>query len=1246
MPNQDIRDYIQRFIGIRASEENIESGKEIYNYGNVQLTYKNKIADAWHFSVEEDGKKHTVIAKNLQAKDLNISCTCAFKWGSICSHAVACLMFISDEEEGASIRAQNDESNRANLRTALGYRLDDYSYISLDDIADHTSRSIANEILHSPQEIYPGIVKIKKGDIVFHFNDYNRDVEVRILYRNEKVYISSGANIGTPKLNRIEAFTLKMIALSPNPDLFHIVFDKGLESKEKEVLLSYGFDEDVNFKDFFFHGFSRERGLYVSPKSDQMGILPVKETFKHPFMIFVENVNNEVVNLENIPRANKERMMGFVIELPDDATPDVDDYDFYEQNFDLEVYPIVGKPNKSHSFLNSNFEKYDEFNPEHRVQITSNAEKVLEGIKVFDESDDGKKEYLSLRHLMHLLSNERFVYVKRGGDFKLKKSDLQQVSVSKKLIEAKYQAFEDDFFVGLRLNMQIGDKILSPEEFSQEEKERFLYLKGDKIYVPQTYSVAEHIISWDQEVKMVKAHKDNFIREVIFPLSRNFEVDLNGIIDNLDKLELDFRKKQVYLSEQFDYLIITPQVEYQHGVSVMLSHAGNVLVETEEGISEYVRNFDLEDDFIQSLAALHPAFEDQVDDKRFYIHYDDFTKDMWFYRFFDEMQNQEVEVFGLKDLKNFKYSPFQGKVSTAITSGQDWFEVDVKIMFGDTSIGLKDIKKAILNQQKYVQLKDGSVGLLPKEWFHKLEKYFRHGEIVGDKLAVSKLRFGIIDELFDNISDEAVLNEIAEKRQRMAQFTEITKTEVPQEITADLRSYQKEGLNWLNFLDEMGWGGILADDMGLGKTLQVLTFLQHLVKKDTKPNLVVVPTTLLFNWENELKKFAPELKAYYHYGVNRERENFVFEDYNIVFTSYGVLLRDVEFLSQFSFNYLILDESQAIKNPSSRRFKAVNLIKAKNRIALSGTPIENSTFDLYAQMTFVNRGIFGSMGSFKQNFSNAIDKEGNENIAAELQRMINPFILRRTKERVANELPPKTEDVIYCEMDRDQRKVYDAYRNEFREKLLGRIEQDGIGKSKLMVLEGLTRLRQICDSPLLLNDDTIGTSESVKINEIVQHITDKTAKHKILVFSQFVKMLGLVKAELSKRNIEFEYLDGQSSTIQREKSVNNFQDNSNLRVFLISLKAGGTGLNLTAADYVYLLDPWWNPAVENQAIDRCYRIGQDKKVFAYRMICKNTVEEKILQLQGKKKKIAGEIVQTDENMMKNLDAEDIRSLFS
>lgn len=478
------------------------------------------------------------------------------------------------------------------------------------------------------------------------------------------------------------------------------------------------------------------------------------------------------------------------------------------------------------------------------------------------------------------------------------------------------------------------------------------------------------------------------------------------------------------------------------------------------------------------------------------------------------------------------------------------------------------------------------------------------------------------------------------------QFTEIAKTNVPKQIKATLRPYQKEGLNWLNFLDQMQWGGILADDMGLGKTLQMLTFLQQQVNKKKAPSLVVVPTTLLFNWENEIKKFAPKLKALYYYGTDREKDTKLFSNYHLVFTTYGILLRDIEILSKYKFNYAILDESQAIKNPASRRYKAANLINAQNRIALTGTPIENSTFDLFAQMSFANRGFFGGAKAFKDNYSTPIDKDGNELISSELHQIIHPFVLRRTKEKVASELPAKTEDIIYCEMETRQRKIYDAYRNEYRNQLLNKIEDDGMGKSKMMVLEALTRLRQICDSPQLLNADDVSENESIKTKEICRHITNKTGKHKILVFSQFVGMLSIIKSELKRLNIEFEYLDGKCSTKQREQSVNNFQNNDDLRVFLISLKAGGTGLNLTAADYVYIVDPWWNPAVESQAIDRCYRIGQDKKVFAYRMICKNTVEEKILQLQNKKKKVASDIIQTDENIMKKLNIEDIKSLFA
>jgi SNF2 family DNA or RNA helicase len=751
--------------------------------------------------------------------------------------------------------------------------------------------------------------------------------------------------------------------------------------------------------------------------------------------------------------------------------------------------------------------------------------------------------------------------------------------------------------------------------------------------------------NFKQGMKMVKEHKETFYQQVIKPLSKDFELVFDKGVYRHNKIELDYKKEQIYISEKDDYIIIKPQVVYDNNVSVLLMHNGNYIKKDDSGsINEYVRNTELESVFLEQIAALHPDFQDQKANNFFYLHIDKFTKDLWFYKFFDKLNAADVEIFGLKELKKLKYSPYKGKVSFGIRSGQDWFDVSINVSFGNNKVSLSDIKKAVVNQQKYIQLKDGSVGILPEEWLHKFEKYFRNGNVQKNELRISKLRFSIIDELFDNIDDEKLLKELAQKKKRISNFTQISKTKVPDEIKAELRPYQKEGLNWLNFLDEMKWGGILADDMGLGKTLQILTFIQHISKSDKTPNLIVIPTTLLFNWKAEIEKFAPKIKSYFHYGIDRQKDTKNFKAKNIIFTSYGIMMRDIEYLKDFLFNYVILDESQAIKNPTSRRYKAANLLQAKNKIAMTGTPIENSTFDLFAQMNFVNPGIFGSIKSFKENYSNPIDKEGNEMVANELQKVIHPFVLRRTKENVAKELPPKVEDIIYCEMEPAQRQVYDAYRNTYRNKLLKQVEEKGIGQSKMMVLEALTRLRQICDSPALI-DEVDYDEKSIKIKEIVEHIIHKTAKHKVLIFSQFVKMLGLIKEELIRLNIPFEYLDGKSSFSQREQSVNSFQNDPNLRVFLISLRAGGTGLNLTAADYVYIMDPWWNPAVENQAIDRTYRIGQDKSVFAYRMICKNTVEEKILDLQAKKIKIATDIIHTDENIMKNLSVTDINDLF-
>ncbi|MFW5831853.1 MAG: SNF2-related protein, partial [Prolixibacteraceae bacterium] len=1039
---------------------------------------------------------------------------------------------------------------------------------------------------------------------------------------------------------------LKLIANSPMPNLLDEVFSGRILASQKEKLTRFGLPENTDFNEYFTYIFTEKDGLMYYPSKKGVGLLPVTEERNNPVTRLLEELNSEKLFPTELPKKTDQRELGFVLKKGYRYFTSYNDDYFEDDDERYEIVPIAGKPKKNDpTRLAAYIKEYDEEMDERFIiRKSENAKKLL---RIIDELNDGKgNDFQLIKRGFELLRNEKYVYGLTNDVGKIRKKDLTDITLSTEPADVVFEVSKKKEFLTLDLKIKLGEELIKRKVFQSKPADNYIFTSGTTYYFARSEKVAQTIAEFPEIIKMVASFKDQFFKNVVEPVSKNFEIQFKNGTFKSETVELDFHKKQLFLSEHEDYVVFTPRVEYDNNVSAVLNSTGNILVKNGDTITEYRRNFELENDFLDSLAELHAGFEDQKSRKQFYLHYSDFTKDLWFYRFFDQLQILNVEVFGLKELKNFRYSPYKGKISTSVTSGQDWFEVDISVRFGDNRVTLNDIKKAVLNKQRYIQLKDGSAGILPSEWFHKLEKYFRNGEIKKDKLEISKLRFSLIDELFDNIDDTGVLQEIAEKRQRLKNFTSINETCVPKQIKAGLRHYQKEGLNWLNFLDEMQWGGILADDMGLGKTLQVLAFLQQQAEKNMGASLIVVPTTLLFNWENELKKFAPKLKALYYYGNDRQKNTADFTNYDLVFTTYGILLRDIEILSGFRFNYAVLDESQAIKNPASHRYKAACLINARNKIALTGTPIENSTFDLFAQMNYANRGFLGGVQKFRENYSTPIDKNENEVIAAELNKIINPFVLRRTKEMVASELPDKTENIMYCEMENEQRRVYDAYRNEYRNRLLNKIEEEGIGKSKMMVLEALTRLRQICDSPLLLNSDEIAETQSVKIKELTRHISHKTGSHKILIFSQFVKMLGLIRDEMSKLNIEYEYLDGQSSSKQREQSVKNFQEDENLRVFLISLKAGGTGLNLTAADYVFIVDPWWNPAVENQAIDRCHRIGQDKKVFAYRMICKNTVEEKIIDLQNKKKKIAGDIIHTDESVLKKLDKNDINELFS
>jgi len=410
--------------------------------------------------------------------------------------------------------------------------------------------------------------------------------------------------------------------------------------------------------------------------------------------------------------------------------------------------------------------------------------------------------------------------------------------------------------------------------------------------------------------------------------------------------------------------------------------------------------------------------------------------------------------------------------------------------------------------------------------------------------------------------------------------------------------------------------------------------------------LVVCPTTLMFNWENEIKKFTPSLTYHIHHGADRTRMREKFDEVNVIITTYGTLRSDIKMLVEIPFDYAVLDESQAIKNPGSKVAKAASLLKAKHKLCLSGTPLQNNTFDIYAQMNFLNPGMLGSIDFFKQEFAIPIDKFGEPDRKDHLRKLLYPFILRRTKEQVAKDLPEKTETILFCEMEKEQRDIYDAYRNDYRDKILGTIESQGIQKSQLTILQGLMKLRQICDSPAILNEPEKFPNHSIKLDELAREITENIGDHKALVFSQFLGMLALIKGKLKELSVDFEYFDGSTSAPDREKAIQRFQNEDNCRVFLISLKAGGVGLNLTAADYVYIVDPWWNPAVEQQAIDRTHRIGQTKNIFAYRMICKDTIEDKILQLQEKKRVLAKELIADDEGFVKSLSKEDVEYLFS
>jgi SNF2 family DNA or RNA helicase len=747
--------------------------------------------------------------------------------------------------------------------------------------------------------------------------------------------------------------------------------------------------------------------------------------------------------------------------------------------------------------------------------------------------------------------------------------------------------------------------------------------------------VAPLVASFDVYAKGFEIRSESYQPSPILTFT-----ELHAAQPALSVFAVDASASNVLLEEEKPDAKILFDLSFQYGKYFFRpEHATSSSVTVEKNDDSYVfykirRMLEQEKRKIQALQKAG------LDIKNGKVSLDRNTAFSWMYQYSDYLK-QEGFLLKQNSSDHKKYFLGESTISVAITENRDWFDIFAKIKFGEYEIPFLKLRNLILHNKYEFTLPNGEIAIIPEVWRKQYSELFAFADTSDGEstLTLKKHHIALVHDLqTGNLAQVTIHN----KLEKLKEFDQIEDFPLPDGFSGQLRPYQKAGYNWMNFLNKYKFGGCLADDMGLGKTVQTLALLQAQKEAGiTQASLLVMPTSLVYNWEVEANKFTPGLKVFVYTGTHREKNIEQFDGYDLILTSYGIIRIDADLLKSYYFNYIILDESQAIKNPSSNIAKAVTQLNSRHRLILTGTPLENTTLDLWSQMTFVNPGLLGTERFFRNEFLLPIEKKNDEQKMQRLYSIIKPFILRRHKSQVATELPEKIENIQYCTMHPAQEELYEETKSYFRNKILEQIDDKGIPKSQLILLQGLTKLRQIANHPRMVKPDYEGSSG--KVEDVLYRLeTAVSEKHKILVFSQFVKHLAILREQLQKLNLHYTYLDG--STRDRRSQVDLFQQASDIQIFLISLKAGGLGLNLTAADYVFILDPWWNPAIEAQAVDRAHRIGQEQTVFTYKFITKNTVEEKILALQGSKKRLADELITTEESFVKALTKDDIISL--
>jgi len=593
----------------------------------------------------------------------------------------------------------------------------------------------------------------------------------------------------------------------------------------------------------------------------------------------------------------------------------------------------------------------------------------------------------------------------------------------------------------------------------------------------------------------------------------------------------------------------------------------------------------------------------------------------------------KYKFIGTEKLKTYKIRTVQPKLVAKLAHTIDFLEGDAHLEIEGEKFSILDIISKY-KKDSYIVLSDGTNALINKKYIEKLERLFKNTKS-SKNVKVSFFDLPIIEEL---IGEKTAKSGITGGREVFQGLNEIENLDIPEAmVDATLRNYQEYGYKWLYYITENKLGGCLADDMGLGKTIQTISILAYtyLAKKTKKPSLIIMPKSLIFNWDSEIKKFCNDLTVGIYYGNNRDFNDV--KESNIILTTYGTVRNDIKFLKNEKFEMVILDESQNIKNITSQITKAVMLLNSEKRLALSGTPVENNLGELYSLFRFLNPQMFGGVEDFNNYYANPIQRDNDLEVIEELKRKIYPFILRRIKKQVLKDLPDKIEKTLYVEMNEPQRKLYEERRNFYHTLINEKLSEHGIGKSQIFILQALNELRQIASCPESKSD---GMVRSAKLDILTNNVLEAVDNgHKVLVFTNYINSIDNICKELKNHNINHISMTG--ATKNRQELVDKFQSDKECKVFIMTLKTGGVGLNLTAADKIFIYDPWWNKTAEDQAVDRSYRMGQDRTVFAYKLITKGTIEEKMLSLQMEKNRLFNSLITTDTVAVKSLSESDI-----